>query len=371
MNPAPVDPVLRLPKAKARVVSEAIAALVDRNVVDGATRDRIAANLQPIPFDWRRLARYSFLASIACVAIAITAAATDEWLMQLVSRLFKLPWSVKAANCAVLSAIVITLGVKRRSRCPEKIYSNEAIFFVGVLGIGAAIACLGKAMDNGSGHFSVLVLLGAVIYGVLGLALRSKLIWAFSLFSLGGWFGAETGYMSGWGAYYLGMAYPLRFVLFGLALTCASLAMPRRPLLSDLFGVTRVFGLLYLFIALWILSIWGNCDDYEHWHRATRFELFHWAIYFAAAAIAAIYYGLKQDDVVVRGFGLTFLGINLYTKFFEYFWDGLHKAIFFAILGISFWLVGARAESIWQMRPLKKRVVVQNGAVDSVSPPST
>ena len=198
--------------------------------------------------------------------------------------------------------------------------------------------------------------MGAVVYGAIGLALNSKLIWTFSLLSLGAWFGAETGYMSGWGAYYLGMSYPMRFVLFGGALTLGSLLMVARPRLAELFGVTRVVGLLYFFIALWIMSIFGNYQGYSDWHRANPLALLQWSIYFAVAAGAAIYLGVKNDDGVLRGFGLTFLGINLYTKFFEYFWDGLHKALFFAILGLSFWLLGSRAESIWQMRTLKARI---------------
>jgi len=105
--------------------------------------------------------------------------------------------------------------------------------------------------------------------------------------------------------------------------------------------------LLYLFIALWIMSIFGNLDDIERWRRAGRFELFHWSIAFALVAVAAIVYGLRHDDGMLRGFGLTFLFINLYTRFFEYFWDSMHKAIFFAVLALSFWFIGSRAERIW------------------------
>jgi len=70
-------------------------------------------------------------------------------------------------------------------------------------------------------------------------------------------------------------------------------------------------------------------------------------VLFGAAAVAAIWYGLARDDGVLRGFGLTFLFINLYTRFFEYFWDSLHKAVFFAVLAISFWYLGRKAETIW------------------------
>ena len=57
-------------------------------------------------------------------------------------------------------------------------------------------------------------------------------------------------------------------------------------------------------------------------------ELFHWSILFAVASIASIYHGIKYDDGMTRGFGITFIFISLYTRFFEYF-GGTHKAIFF------------------------------------------
>jgi hypothetical protein len=347
---------LQLPKTKARVVRDALESLHAHDAIDQATLARLFATIEPIPFDWRRLARYAFLISISCALIGIGAVLGDDALLALLAKLFRLSWGLKALGCALLSAAIFVLGLKRREKFPEKVFSNESVFFAGVLGIAGAVACLGKAIDTGSGHYSLLVLLAAVIYGVLGVLLESKLIWTFSLLSLGAWFGAETGYVSGWGAYYLGMAYPLRFVLFGLALTFACLLMPARPRFAELFSVTRVVGLLYLFIALWILSIWGNYEGYDAWHRATHWELFHWSLYFALAAAGAIYLGLRNDDNVLRGFGLTFLAINLYTKFFEFFWDGLHKAVFFAILAASFWLLGSRAESLWQMKRLKQQV---------------
>ncbi len=35
--------------------------------------------------------------------------------------------------------------------------------------------------------------------------------------------------------------------------------------------------------------------------------------------------------------------------FFELFWNTLHKAMFFALLGISFWYLGTKAEAIWRV----------------------
>lgn len=347
---------MQLPKQQMKIVLGAVRGLEQDQVIDAATAERIRGALAPLPFDWRRLARYAFAIALVCLVVAVGAALADKWLMELLERLFHLSWGWKTVGCAALTALIFRFGLVRRRRKPALAYSNEAILFAGVLGIAATIACLGKAIDNGSGHFSLLLLLAALVYAALGLLLDSRMIWVFGLLSLGSWFGAETGYASGWGAYYLGMAYPLRFVLFGLALTLTSLLLRGRPRVAAYFASTRVMGLLYLFLALWILSIWGNFEGYEAWHRASHWELLHWSLYFAAAALACIYLGLRQDDGVLRGFGLTFLGINLYTRFFEFFWDGLHKALFFAVLAASFWLVGSRAEAIWQMRRLKERL---------------
>jgi hypothetical protein len=145
------------------------------------------------------------------------------------------------------------------------------------------------------------------------------------------------------------MNFPLRFVLFGGILTAAAFTLETHPKTQRFYRSTLTMGLLYLFIALWIMSIFGNYGDMQAWERAKQIELFHWSILFGLVACGAIYHGLKYDNGITKGFGLTFLFINLYTRFFELFWDSIHKAIFFALLGLSFWYLGTRAEKIWNL----------------------
>jgi len=155
------------------------------------------------------------------------------------------------------------------------------------------------------------------------------------------------------------MNFPLRFVIFGAILTIASALFKVRPGRQDFERPTRVMGLLYLFIALWILSIFGNYGNIDSWYRARQIELFHWSLLFGIVSLLVILHGIKFDDHMTRGFGLTFLFINLYTRYFEYFWNTLHKAIFFALLAISFWFIGSRAEKIWNFSMLKRRTSVE------------
>ena len=105
-------------------------------------------------------------------------------------------------------------------------------------------------------------------------------------------------------------------------------------------------GLTYLFIALWIMSIFGNYDA-DSWYQVSQARLLPWGLLFAAAAGVCIFISLTTDDGMLRGFGLTFLAINLYTRFFEFFWNGMHKVLFFLILAVSLAVIGRYAERIW------------------------
>ncbi|WP_419811288.1 hypothetical protein [Bacterioplanoides sp.] len=345
---------MEVSKKEGKVLNKAIDCWLETDVISEAESHKLRASYTVMAFDWKRAAKYSFWLAISCIVIAISSALADEFILELLKIVFSAPDSVKCIGFATLSAGLYFLGIQKRNKNPGKIYSNEAVFFLGVLSTAIAIAFLGKSLDTGSGHFSLLLLLAAIVYGALGLWFSSKLIWLFSLISLGSWFGAETGYVSGWGAYYLGMNYPLRFVFFGLVLlTVGSYVFHQWQSRREFLQPTKAMGLLYLFIALWIMSIFGNHSDPEVWIEIKQIELFHWSLFFALAAIAAIYHGVKYDDGMTRGFGLTFIFINLYTRYCEYFWDDTNKTIFFAVLGFSFWYVGTRAEKIWQISLIK------------------
>jgi hypothetical protein len=340
---------MKLPRKQASVVRDA----VERWRLDGLIPDEqataLAATIEVQYFDWRKLAKYSFWIALFSIVSSVSAALSDKALMDLLEALFEVPAMIKCTALSLIAAVLYRWAVVNRQQAPDKFYRNEAMFFLAVFATAAAISQLGVALDRGSGHYSLLLLLSFLVYAVLGVMLESNLIWVFALASLGGWMGTETGYMSGWGAYYLGMNYPLRFVLFGALLTACALALEYHPIARRFYRSTLVMGLLYLFIALWIMSIFGNYGDMNSWERVKQIELFHWSLLFAAVAGWAIYHGLRHDNDITKGFGLTFLGINLYTRFFELFWDNLHKAVFFALLGASFWYIGSKAETIWNM----------------------
>ena len=345
---------MRVNRNQATALRGAIEHWNRNGLLDEKTTSTLQQDIEIVPFDWKRLAKYSFWVAIICTVTSVGAVLADKALLALLESIFNAPYIVKFFGLSILSGLIYWAGIRRRAIHPYKVFSNEAILFLGVIATAEAIYQLGRAFDTGSGHFSVLLLLSFFVYGILGYYFKSNLIWLFALISFGSWMGTETGYASGWGAYYLGMNYPLRFILFGGVLTGLALSFERKNWFEYFFRSTLAMGLLYLFIALWIMSIFGNYGDMNSWNQVKQIELFHWSLLFGLASAGAIYHGLKFDNGMTKGFGITFLMINLYTRFFEYFWDSVHKAIIFALLGVSFWFLGSHAEKIWHLGENKK-----------------
>lgn len=237
----------------------------------------------------------------------------------------------------------------------EKVFSNESLMLLGVFATATCIGYLGKIVDKGSGAYSLLFFASVVIYSILAVKLSSKTIWTFMLLALGIWFAMETAYHSQWGFKFWGMNYPLRFSLFGAVLTAFALQLqPRWTIIKPFQQLSYVVGILYLFISLWLLSIFGNYSDLDKWAATKQIHILYWGILSTLITLLFSWYGLKRNDIIAREFGITFLLINLYTRFFEYLWDNINRAIFFSILALSFWLIGRKAEKIWSGYFLKK-----------------
>jgi hypothetical protein len=345
---------LNLDDQEAEFIERTISHWETEGVISNETAGKLRSTYEVKGFDWKRLAQYSFWIALACGIIAIASLIIDDAFINLIQKLYNTPDIVISIISAAIAASLYYNGQKRKHTNPERVFSNEAVIFLGVLFTASSIAFLGKALDNGSGHFSILFLLSVFVYGLLAIKFSSKLVWAFALISLGSWFGTETGYQTDWSHYFLGMNYPLRFVLFGAFLVALSFLIRKISRLAQFDSLTYIIGLMYFFISLWLLSIFGNFGSLEDWLKVDQIELFYWGIISSVASLGCMLYGLRKQDAIAREFGIIFLLINLYSRYFEYLWDITDKTIFFAILALSFWLIGRKAEKIWNIDLLKK-----------------
>lgn len=345
---------MKLDQEKSDFLDEMLQQWQEQQLLTEEQAKKLQNSYEAKSFDWRRLAQYSFWIAMACGVISLGALLVDKDLLTYLERLYDTPDSLISLLSAIVAAGLYYYGFKRSKTHQMEVFSNDALLFTAVMLTANAIAYFGKAIGSNNAHFSLLILFSVFVYAILAFVFKSRLIWAFVLISLGAWFGTETGYLSRGNWYFLGLNYPLRFTLFGLVLTALALLWRNNKKFSQFFGTTYIGGMTYLFVSLWLLSIFGNYGSIEEWYSIRQIGLFYWALISAAACILSILAGLKFRDDVAREFGITFLFLNLYTRYFEYFWDSWHKALFFCVLAASFWFIGKRAEKIWNLEFLKK-----------------
>lgn len=315
------------------------------NFITEDQADKLSNSIEIIGFDWRKLSVLITLSSIFFFFVASTGFITE------LIKYFESNKIMVSLVVAEVDILFYGLGAYSKIKWPKKFYSNNGLLFLGILFTPCAILIFFAALHGNEIEFNVIgnyfpnvVFISCMLYALLGVLFKSELIWCFALVALGCWIGTKIDY------YLAYIGFSLIFVLFGSILVGISEFLIKQcSKITFLYRVTLVVGLFYVFTALFIMSIIGNYPDLNLEFEIKQFELLHWLLIFTAATLRAIYYGIKYNNHVVYNFGVTFLIINLYTKYFEYFWNNTHMSVFFAILGISLWIIAIKAEKIFNI----------------------
>ena len=337
---------MKVTKSKYKIIKDALVNWQKSDLIDTKVAERLENSLEVIPFDWQRLASYSFVFAIGCIVIAVIATLADDWIVKFIQSLVDSPDGYKSLFFAVLSVLLFFIGYRRKSQASNQRLLYEALYLLGVLSTATSIGYLAIVLDRHGIYYPLMVLLAAFIYGYLAVKLQSNLIWVFALCTSVAWMIVETGYWSQWDDLLLGMNYSVRLALFSLLMVIISFSMSRRKPFVDFASITQSTGMLILFTSLWILSISGNYTSWDRWNEVRQYELWAWGLLMGLFCLGAIYYGLKKDIPVIRDFGVGFFILNLLTRYVEYGYPNLHKAIFFGILGVLFWLIGSNTEKL-------------------------
>ena len=324
---------MQLNKRNARLIKDVIIDFKEKKLLSEEKSTELLNNIKVISFDYKKLSKWSFIFSILCFFIALT----NVYELMLQYTMVRIFVSI------FLSSIFFYFGFKNKKY--EKRLSSEFFIFIGVLFIAWFIAEI-SAYGFLKNHFNLLFFLSGILYAIIAYFGSSNLVLIFSIISLGNWFGCGLGYISGQGSYFLYMLKPLNFVFFGSFLICISYII---RIIN--FKKTKIFfktflslGLLYVFVSMWILSIFGNNIFLTN---VKEIELLFWSLLFLLFSLISVYLGLKYDSYLLKGYGITFFMINLYTKYFEYFWNITNKTIFFVILSLSFYFIAKKSENIY------------------------
>jgi hypothetical protein len=263
-------------------------------------------------WNWLSLGRWLLLFGVVSTAAGIYFLATE---------VFKLTLEAGAVALAIGAAAAFggAQALARRGLT----WSRRSLELMGGLLLIGLTFVLGVIFSTGSGNWPALLLIDLVVLLGLTYALNNVLLLVLSMIVFFTWFGGVTGYVSGWGAYWFGMNYPLRFLLAGLAI--AGVGVLHRlseegPLVPyrGFFKVWLSAGVFFAEMAVWIMSLFGNIGSITEAYRESAGELWFFNLLWAGGNALLLQLGLRHGLRMLRGYAITFLTIQAYTIFFRW-----------------------------------------------------
>jgi hypothetical protein len=282
--------------------------LVTQKILTLAQAQRIAERYPTARWDVLVLARWFSILGAVTAGIGVVVLA-EEYVKGL--RLAEFGLIVAMAACIFLGRYV--------ARSKGLVKTGASLEMTGGFALQGLTFALAIDFSTGSDNWPALIGMQALLLAVLAYVLGNRLVLIHAAVCFFVFFGGETGYESGWGAYWLAMTYPVRFIAVGILFLGVAWVHARR-LKGALQGFSRVYahlGLLAIHLALWFLAVFGYFEKEVRWSendgQRVAFSAL-WAVVSVASLWLAGFTGLR----ILRSYGLTFLVINVYTFYFQF-----------------------------------------------------
>jgi hypothetical protein len=173
--------------------------------------------------------------------------------------------------------------------------------------------------STGSKNWPALLGVQAALLVTLSYLLENRLVLIHACVCFFIFFGGETGYVSGWGVYWLAMTYPVRFLAAGVAFL--GMAWVHATQLRDPYqAFSRVYahlGLLDIHLALWFMAVFGYFEKEVRWSGNSG-ERLAFSVLWGLVSLGSFVLAGTTGQRILRSYGLTFLVINLYTFYFQF-----------------------------------------------------
>ncbi len=343
---------MELDKKDAKVVNSAIGTWEKDQKITPELAQELRSSISIRNSNVDTIAVYALISAISCGLLAFGSLVIDEkWIEQLRNK-WGFSESVVGVGFTVLALVFIVLAKRKKLKHGTLSASNETYNITIALTIGIAITYWTRTFSNFDGNYAIPLLIAAISYGLVAILLDSKLLWLVMILTLAGWWGAQTYLWSGGNYRFAGMNYPLRMTVFGLTIWASTLLIGKVKQLKIFEETTYTTGLILFLMAAWTLSIFGNYDDYQAWNLIKQSHFWYWSLSFTLVLAGMIAFSFQTNNDTLRDTALLFFLLNIYTRYFEYFWDRTNKGIFFALMALSFWYVAKKAEQ-WRNKDRK------------------
>jgi hypothetical protein len=146
------------------------------------------------------------------------------------------------------------------------------------------------------------------------------------------WIGSWTS-MLGQSTYAMEIEDPRLMCMAALLAVGVGVAHPRPSYGPRLFLAYQAVGLTYLNLSLLILTIDGHDGS-----------ALNWICLWALCGVGQIIAGARLHSALFTAFGVVAIAVNMYTRYYETFWDSVDSGLFFLAGGALMFGAGFAAE---------------------------
>jgi hypothetical protein len=292
-----------------RGVRAEIDSLVQQKILTPGEARQIAERYPTTPWDVLVLVRwFTILGAVTTGAGAV-----------ILAKAYVNALRLAEAGLAVAMLAFIYFG-RYAAQTKGFVKTGAALEMVGGFALQGLIFVLAIDFSTGSKNWPALVGIQALLLAVLAYALKNRLVLIHASVCFFTFFGGETGYMSGWGAYWLSMTYPVRFLAIGFVFL--GVAWVHATALRGAYqAFSRVYfhlGLLTIHFALWFLALFGYFENSVVSWEGTDGQRAAFSAAWAAVSLVSIWLSGTIGQRILRSYGLTFLVIDVYTFYFQF-----------------------------------------------------
>ena len=338
---------MKVNRQEQRVLQKALKTWEKEGELSADQAQRLRKSLSVSSFDWQALSYFAFGIAVVTGFISALVLLADDWLWDMLEKMMGSPEWLKSVGFTVLSGGFYFLAHRVARRGSGRAYSSEALLLLGVLATSIAVYYLGLSLNfHGDDRLTLFFLLATLVYAVLAWRLSARLLWFFAMVSLVLAMGDEAWYLrDAAGLHNLNLAACV--ALGGGGLIGLSWVF-RKQLRTRQFYIITLSVCLTVFLGgVWLMSLYGPTERlFPDWDQGQP-RLLLWTLLLLGFSVLTIRFGIQKDHPTLRRVGLTFLFLNLLTRYLEYAWDPLPSGVFFLILAVFFWLIGRYAERIW------------------------
>lgn len=346
---------MQLNKEKAEFLNNAIDEWQSQQLLSEQQSQQLKQSITVRKFDWKQVTIYAFIIAVACAVLSVIVLLADKPLRAIIEKFTQITDFGISSILTVFTWFIFWFTKRRFEKHANTPFSNSSfLLFAAFLSL-ATISYWAKTLQVFQNNFAVIFLLSAIIYIALAIYFRSQTIWTLSILMLALAFGTFTSFAGNSEEKFFKLNFPMRFIPFSLLVLSVLIIVKKKEKLQLFFKIHYITGLLLFYVALWLVTIFGNYSSYERWQQVSQLHFLFWDCVLFAVAAAGMYFGLKRNDFVLGNISLVFFILNLVTRYFEYFWQPLHKSIFFMILAFIFWFIGSRAERLWNLKFLEEQ----------------